>query len=75
MTELGDSGATEAEGMALSMHKTPQAHRLYVKRTRRQRINALRKRRALVESGGNGSATVVGIGRQHGCRNDRSDNG
>jgi len=67
MTEVGDSGATEAEGMALSMHKTPQAHRLYVKRTRRQRINALRKRRALVEE--NGPATVVEMKRQRESRN------
>ena len=33
MTELGDAGATERGVMALSMHKTPQALRLYVKRT------------------------------------------
>ncbi|MCB1505025.1 MAG: hypothetical protein KDJ47_08620 [Hyphomicrobiaceae bacterium] len=72
MTELGDSGATEAEGMALSMHKTPQAHRLYVKRTRRQRINALRKRRALVA--GNEAATVVGIGRRKRSRNETARN-
>ena len=30
LTELGDAGATEFEGMAASMHKTPQAPRLYV---------------------------------------------
>ena len=34
LTELGDAGATEFEGMAASMHKTPQALRLYVKRSR-----------------------------------------
>jgi len=28
MTELGDAGATEAETMASSMHKTPNAARL-----------------------------------------------
>jgi hypothetical protein len=33
MTELGDAGATEAETMASSIHKTPNAARLYVKRT------------------------------------------
>jgi hypothetical protein len=34
LTELGDAGATEFEGMAASMHKTPHALRLYVKRFR-----------------------------------------
>lgn len=51
MTELADAGATEAEGMAASMHKTPAALRLYVKRTEDQRANAARKRRRLVERG------------------------
>lgn len=50
LTELGDAGATEAEGMALSMHKTPAAHRLYVKHTETQRISGARKRRRHVES-------------------------
>jgi hypothetical protein len=45
----GDAGATEFEGMAASMHKTPQALRLYVKRSEAQRVSAARKRRALVE--------------------------
>lgn len=45
LTELGDSGATEFEGMAASMHKTPQALRLYVKRSEAQRISGARKRR------------------------------
>jgi hypothetical protein len=49
LTELGDSGATEFEGMAASMHRTPQALRLYVKRTEVQRITAARKRRRLIE--------------------------
>jgi hypothetical protein len=49
MTELGDAGATEFEGMAASMHKTPQALRLYVKRSEAQRIAAARKRRRLVD--------------------------
>jgi hypothetical protein len=31
LTELGDAGASEFEGKAASMHKTPQALRLYVK--------------------------------------------
>lgn len=48
LTELGDSGVTEQEGMAASMHKTPQALRLYVKRTEGQRLSAARKRRAYV---------------------------
>jgi hypothetical protein len=49
LTELGDAGATEFEGMAASMHKTPQSLRLYVKRSESQRMSAARKRRRLVE--------------------------
>ena len=52
LTELGDAGATEFEGMAASMHKTPQALRLYVKRSEAQRVTAARKRRRLVEGKG-----------------------
>lgn len=48
LTELGNAGATEAEGMAASMHKTPQALRLYVKRSEDQRRSAARKRRDLI---------------------------
>jgi hypothetical protein len=51
MTELGDAGATEAEVMASSGHRTPDAARLYVKRTEAQRLSAARKRRALRENG------------------------
>ena len=51
LTELGDAGATEFEGMAASMHKTPQALRLYVKRSETQRMSAARKRRQLVDRG------------------------
>lgn len=51
LTELGDSGATEAETMAASMHKTPNAARLYVKRTETQRASAARKRRSMIENG------------------------
>ena len=69
MTELGDAGATEAETMASSMHKTPNAARLYVKRTEQQRSAAARKRRQLVE--GNEMATKVGIGRQPKSRNEQ----
>lgn len=47
MTELGDAGATEAEVMASSGHRTPDAARLYVKRTEAQRLAAARKRKAL----------------------------
>ncbi len=49
MTELGDSELTEQQVMALSGHRTPEASRLYVKRTEAQRIAAARKRRAWVE--------------------------
>lgn len=49
LTELGNAGVTEAEGMALSDHSTPAAFRLYVKRTEEQRLTGARKRRALRE--------------------------
>jgi hypothetical protein len=51
LTELGDSGVTEQEGMSASMHKTPQALRLYIKRTEAQRVAAARKRRARIAAG------------------------
>ena len=43
MTELGDAELVEQGVMALSGHKTPQAARLYMKRTEAQRIAAARK--------------------------------
>ncbi len=51
ITELGDAGATEFEGMAASMHKTPPAMRLYVNGNETQRANAARKRRRLIAAG------------------------
>lgn len=51
MTELGDAELTEQGVMTLSGHKTPQAARLYVKRTDRQRLSAARQRRRWVENG------------------------
>jgi hypothetical protein len=68
MTELGDAELTEQGVMSLSMHKTPQAARLYVKRTERQRATAARRRRQWVE--GNGLATSVGMERQTKSRNE-----
>jgi integrase len=50
MTELGDAERPEQGVMALSGHKTPQAARLYVKRTERQRLRAAVKRRTFVEA-------------------------
>jgi integrase len=50
MTELGDAELAEQGVMALSGHKTPQAARLYVKRTERQRITAATKRRQWIEA-------------------------
>lgn len=47
LTELGDAGVTEQEGMALSAHTTPEAFRLYLKHTRNQRLAGARKRLAL----------------------------
>lgn len=55
LTELGDAGVTEQEGMAASGHSTPEAHRGYVKKTAPQRLNALRKRRRLRTAGGTSS--------------------
>jgi integrase len=49
MTELGDAEMTEQQVMALSGHKTPDAARLYIKRTDAQRMVAARRRRAWVE--------------------------
>lgn len=46
MTELGNAGLTEQQVMASSGHKTPDAARLYVHRTRDQLLAAGRKRRA-----------------------------
>ena len=50
LTELGDAELTEQGVMALSGHRTPEAARLYVKRTETQRASAARKRRAWVEA-------------------------
>src|SRR5262245_29259492 len=41
-TELGDAELTEQGVMALSDHRTPEAARLYVKRTETQRASAAR---------------------------------
>jgi hypothetical protein len=49
MTELGDAGLTEQAVMALSQHATPEASRLYVKRTEAQRSAAALQRRQYVE--------------------------
>jgi hypothetical protein len=59
LTELGNAELTEQGVMALSGHKTPQAARLYVKRTETQRVTAARKRRAWIESKRNGEHTEV----------------
>jgi integrase len=59
MTELGDAELAEQGVMALSGHKTPQAARLYVKRTDRQRVTAAAKRRQWVEA--NETATRVDL--------------
>jgi hypothetical protein len=60
MTELGDAALTEAQTMALSGHKTPDAARLYVKRTDTQRVSAARRRRAWVEAERNGDKSQNG---------------
>src|SRR5262245_6587835 len=48
ITELGDAGATEQEGMASTGHTSP-AFRIYQKHTTTQRTNAQRKRRIFLE--------------------------
>lgn len=48
MTELGDSGLTESEEMAISGHATPEAKRRYIKKSEAQRLTASVKRRAWV---------------------------
>lgn len=59
LTELGNAELTEQGVMALSGHKTPQAARLYVKRTETQRLTAARRRRAWIESKRNGEHKEV----------------
>jgi hypothetical protein len=49
MTELGDAELTEQEIMTLSTHATPEAARIYVKRSERQEATAAVKRRDFVE--------------------------
>jgi len=49
MTELGDAELTEQEIMSVSGHLTPESARLYVKRTERQQLTAVRKRRRWVK--------------------------
>jgi hypothetical protein len=50
MTELGDAQITEQGIMALSGHRTPQAARVYVKRTERQRLAATAQWRRFLET-------------------------
>ena len=50
MTELGDAELAEQAVMAFSEHKAPQAARLYVKRTKRQRLRAGVKPRTFIEA-------------------------
>lgn len=68
MTELGDAELTEQGVMTLSGHKTPQAARLYVKRTEAQRLGAARKRRQWVD--GNRKGTEVRMEGADPCQND-----
>lgn len=61
LTELGDAELTEQGVMSLSGHRTPDAARLYVKRTETQRGIAARRRRAYVEAGGTESTTAPDV--------------
>lgn len=47
LTELGDAEATDQEMMAMGGHKTRAMLTVYSRRTRKQALNAARKRRAL----------------------------
>jgi len=73
LTDLGDSGVTEFEGMAASMHRTPQALRTYVKHSETQRLNAARKRRRRVEA--NETSARVRIERQKKSQNGKKGDG
>lgn len=73
MTELGDAELTEQGVMTLSGHKTPQAARLYVKRTEHQRSSAARKRREWVDA--NEAGAKVRIGRPTESQNGRGSKG
>jgi hypothetical protein len=71
MTELGDADMTEQNVMALSGHRTPEAARLYQKRTEKQRMLAARKRRiSLGRSNKNKRRTKLGNGPLPGTRNE-----
>ena len=59
LVELGDAGTTEFEGMAASMHKTPQALRLYVKHSETQRLNAARRRPHYIEPNETGARVRI----------------
>ena len=58
MTELDDAEVTEQQVMALSGHRTPEAARLYIKRT-----IAARRRRAWVEEERKGDKIQNGRGK------------
>ena len=49
ITEPGDAELTEQGVMAMTGHKTPDAARLYLKRSEKQRAIGARRRRAFVE--------------------------
>ncbi len=59
LTELGDAELTEQGVMALSGHRTPDAARLYVKRTEAQRAAGARRRRAWIASQGDGGGQAA----------------
>ena len=73
MTELGDAELAEQGVMALSGHKTPQAARLYVKRTEKQRVKAAKKRRQFVEANETETRVEMEGGFGSGNRTKRSD--
>src|SRR5262249_2824265 len=73
MTELGDAELIEQGVMALSGHRTPQAARLYIKRTERQRVRAAVKRRSFVETNETGTRVDLEEGVRSRLGTKRSD--
>jgi integrase len=73
MTELGDAELVEQGVMALSGHRTPQAARLYVKRTEHQRVRAATKRRNFIEANEIATRVEMTMGGQSRNRTKRSD--
>jgi hypothetical protein len=73
MTELGDAQLTEQGIMALSGHRTPQAARVYFKRTERQRLAATAQRRHFLETEHDGNDCGNGARKKWKQERDNND--